>query len=1160
MADGRVAKLTISPGIGCTVYHNDSGKALSATFFSNTISTDANSKMTVVVASASTVLTKQEVLWQPSYCLRCYSGFFTCKPECQAYPDPTKMAAAYTCGIFQSNIGTGQSGTPGMNKCLYTCFCAVSAPRTGYNWSGCISWCMGCVCPRDWCCYSARFTALNCCATGGARFTRPSMAMVAAGTTYSGFVHPTPNTMDVMVYNCIGHMAGGSESWHYNPLYCSCAYSTGNGCDDNGRKSGWMCACCVPVLWGGTEVINPAIGFTFPPLYDGTKSGFTTTTGGCWRCDCYTGPMWASQITGVFPGFIASQVEKSGIMICGNPACCCKCCRGDCCCGADAPSQAGIKGRTGTCTDGIVVNEYFWTRCNTPNVQDAMRRLVSPYDDVGIGGTGIPFCYCTGQAPGWSQQKGGWPCNLQSARNYIGDCYGCLCDCSCQCSTVCGRYQETFRASAWMVDWYGLTAICNWCHCELCYGKLTKHVGSEACNETCCECWCCTLCSCTGGSSQSGWCCELYQSNQKVPMAFTFASTWNWVGAYPRLCITPCCCACGTWCMSNGGVDGHTYYCMGTCGCNGFNNSAPYGGRLYPLWHGHGPRLPSGGCCCNNGIFGYCCWNCSSAYSGCNCGPCQEGTCGTYQPKSACRCGTVQCGVGGIGGSPSEDSNAQPVMSPYGVNFAFSNGIVTHYHRKYSYKRKGSSNMDSGCHGYSFVLPIFSAFGGWCQAQSQSTCKGIRPIFIPMPRAGTYATCDADINGGQANAPIKHLSSTCGNMQVHCITKDSGGNLVCTAVEGAIKQWCCTQMGGFYAPEFPMKYFAYNPYDDCHYFMLRTDELTYHDACGWDCTPMGCIRKYHESGTAQQKGAFLPDMKTCLLTNNWLCGIFSINCQALSEFQRNNRCHCLCCGICGCNGCCDQCRYWMCYDGGTKFPEYKDYPCWGYVFCTGNTVTCGSCTCCICEILNYETFPCQMRDCTFTGVTPCFGIRYKVEDDCFHTDNGGATWSQETDLYQRGVAGLGTVFFRKVGNFPSVMTDYKYTQPMMCVGCLFRSDNKLWSLPVYNHCEYRWDTFLTCDLKQWNKQEFVKCNIPADQMTTVCDCCVLNLTENYLCRCTDCFMSGFQREGLVELCLSFNQYERTGIVLSEGDRIYVKNNDDNTTGKCINFQVWGYEG
>ena len=101
------------------------------------------------------------------------------------------------------------------------------------------------------------------------------MAMVAAGTTYSGFVHPTPNSQDVQIYNCIGFANGfnNSQPW------MGCQYDCGNGCDPVGKKYGYLCACCVPVIWGGTEVINPAIGFTFPPLYDGTKSGFTTTTG-----------------------------------------------------------------------------------------------------------------------------------------------------------------------------------------------------------------------------------------------------------------------------------------------------------------------------------------------------------------------------------------------------------------------------------------------------------------------------------------------------------------------------------------------------------------------------------------------------------------------------------------------------------------------------------------------------------------------------------------------------------------------------------------------------------------------------------------------------------------------------------------------------------------
>ena len=1150
MADGRVAKVTISPGIGCTVYQNDSGKALSATFFSNTISTDSNSKMTVVVASASTVLTKQEVLWQPSYCLRCYSGFITCKPECQAYPDPAKMAAAYTCGIFQSNIGTGQSGTPGMNRCLFTCFNGTYTPRRQCSWPGCYSWRVACTCPQIWCCYSERFTALNCCATGGARFTRPMQAMVAAGTTYSGYVHPTPNSMAIQVYNCIGRGTCKNDA----PFWMSCYYNCGNGCDIMGAKYGWMCACCVPVIWGGTEVINPAIAFTFAPLYDGTRSGFTTTTGGCWRCDCFQGPMWASQITGVYPGFRQYTTEQGAMMMCGCTSCCCLCCRGYCCCGSSAPSFAGQKGRHGTCTDGTVINEYFWTRCNTPNVNDAMRRVVAPYDDVGIGGTGIPWCYCNGSEPAFSNQKGGNPCNLQGARNYIGDCYD-LGGCNCRTSQMCGTNYDVYRKVNWIVDWYMLTATCNWCHCELCVGRWTNTNTSDPVNETCCECWCDRVCACNQGGN--AWCCALYQACMKPPMMLNF-DTFNWVSGSPRLCVRPCSDQCGTWCITIGNA-GAQYYCVQQCGCDSISGATRYGGRMIPIWHNHSSVWPTTGCCCGayNPIAGHCCWQCFSQYSGCNCGPQQEGCCNTFQPCERNRCGHNQFGIGYIGGGAG--SYFYGHASPYGVNFAYSNGILAHWHHCDSYRQ--SKNFQGNRYGYSFTIPRFSDFGGWCCAQWQECCKGIPILFMPVPCVAVYVTCDADICGGEANAPIKYMSDNISSAQAFCVTRDSTGTLNCALIPGVVCQWDDVNCASAQVTEFPMKYFAYNPFDDCHYFMLRTDEFTYKPGCGWDDTNMGCIRKYHESGNAQQKGAFLPDMKTCLLTNNWMCGIFSINCQALNEYQRNNRCHCgPCCGIC-CHCCANTCRYFMCYDGGTKFPAYKEYSCWGRMWCTGNTVPCGGpcTTCCICEIVGYQTWPCEMKDWMMSAATPCFGLRWDYSNDCFWTDNGGATCSGTT-CYCRQFAGLGTVFFRKVGNFPSIMTDYKYTQPLMCVGCLFRSDSKLWSLPVYNHCEYRWDTFLSCDLKEWNKQEFVKCTVPPNQMTAVCDCCILNLTENYLCRCTDCFMSGFNREGLVELCLSFNQYERTGIVLSENDLIYVKNNDDNQTGKCINFQVWGYEG
>ena len=51
-------------------------------------------------------------------------------------------------------------------------------------------------------------------------------------------------------------------------------------------------------------------------------------------------------------------------------------------------------------------------------------------------------------------------------------------------------------------------------------------------------------------------------------------------------------------------------------------------------------------------------------------------------------------------------------------------------------------------------------------------------------------------------------------------------------------------------------------------------------------------------------------------------------------------------------------------------------------------------------------------------------------------------------------------------------------------------------------------------------------------------------------KCMDC-------SGLIDLCTEMNQYERTGIVLSDGDRLMVKNH---SADQPINVQVWGYEG
>ena len=54
----------------------------------------------------------------------------------------------------------------------------------------------------------------------------------------------------------------------------------------------------------------------------------------------------------------------------------------------------------------------------------------------------------------------------------------------------------------------------------------------------------------------------------------------------------------------------------------------------------------------------------------------------------------------------------------------------------------------------------------------------------------------------------------------------------------------------------------------------------------------------------------------------------------------------------------------------------------------------------------------------------------------------------------------------------------------------------------------------------------------------------------------NCYFANIDCTGIIDYKLSVNQYERTGIVLSDGDRLMINNDAD----VCLNFQVWGYEG
>lgn len=139
--------------------------------------------------------------------------------------------------------------------------------------------------------------------------------------------------------------------------------------------------------------------------------------------------------------------------------------------------------------------------------------------------------------------------------------------------------------------------------------------------------------------------------------------------------------------------------------------------------------------------------------------------------------------------------------------------------------------------------------------------------------------------------------------------------------------------------------------------------------------------------------------------------------------------------------------------------------------------------------------------------------------------------------------------FCKVADFPTIMTCSYYTNPLMCVSCIFRSGTSTWSMSIYNCNTTAWDTFVTSNLIDW---ESATTNLNyLENETSI----VKNAIDCVYREC-NCFMSNMDTSGILDYEVSANNYERTGVVISNGDRVMVNNNSN----KCLSVQVWGYEG
>lgn len=149
-------------------------------------------------------------------------------------------------------------------------------------------------------------------------------------------------------------------------------------------------------------------------------------------------------------------------------------------------------------------------------------------------------------------------------------------------------------------------------------------------------------------------------------------------------------------------------------------------------------------------------------------------------------------------------------------------------------------------------------------------------------------------------------------------------------------------------------------------------------------------------------------------------------------------------------------------------------------------------------------------------------------------------------------AGIVTTMWCKVANFPSDWLCEYYVTPRMCVSCLYRYSFSEWTISVYNCNTCAWDPWTSKDLITWDKSPFNQ-TVCADPIHTCCLCIAqakVISTQDVFMKCMDC-------SGLIDLCVDMNQYERTGIVLSDGDRLTIKNH---SSTQPISVQVWGYEG
>lgn len=249
-----------------------------------------------------------------------------------------------------------------------------------------------------------------------------------------------------------------------------------------------------------------------------------------------------------------------------------------------------------------------------------------------------------------------------------------------------------------------------------------------------------------------------------------------------------------------------------------------------------------------------------------------------------------------------------------------------------------------------------------------------------------------------------------------------------------------------------------------------------------------------------------------------------------------------------------------------KYFAYNPRKCCTYgLFRTGIASAAAQPTACACSQLNGENPTCGVFSFDARRIQKSIGSqkdggadrsKFECGQICENIvclglcyDAAVCVWANDTAA---GRAGIVTTFWCKVANFPTDwLCDY-YVKPRMCVSCLYRYSFSEWTISLYNCNTCAWDPWTSKDLITWDKSPFNQ-TVCLDPLHTCC----LDLAQAKVISNQDTFMKCMDCSGLIDLCVDMNQYERTGVVLSDGDRLMVKNH---SSDQPISVQVWGYEG